>query len=68
MGYLLPRIGGIYYVKCVPRTTPKIAMLKPQVAGLRLSKNSEYGQGCGANVVDGCDSWRVDLGADALAP
>ena len=43
-------------------------MLKPQVAGLRLSKNSEYGQGCGANVVDGCDSWRVDLGADALAP
>ena len=39
--------GASTTFKCVPRTTPKIAILKPQVAGLRLSKNSEYGQGCG---------------------
>ena len=40
--------GASTTFKCVPRTTPKIAILKPQVAGLRLSKNSEYGQGCGS--------------------
>lgn len=39
--------GASTTFKCVPRTTPKNAILKPQVAGLRLSKNSEYGQGCG---------------------
>ena len=39
--------GASTTFKCVPRTTPKITILKPQVAGLRLSKNSEYGQGCG---------------------
>ena len=31
-------------------------------------EKNEHGQGAGANVVDGRDSWRVDLGADALVP
>ena len=60
--------GASTTFKCVPRTTQKIAILKPQVAGLRLSKNNEHGQGAGANVVDGRDSWHIDLGADALVP
>ena len=66
--HLLQESGTSTTFKCVPRTTQKIAILKPQVAGLRLSKNNEHGQGAGANVVDGRDSWRVDLGTDALAP
>ena len=55
-------------LKCLPRTTPKIAILKPQVAGLRLSKIVSMVRGAGANVVDGRDSWHIDLGADALVP
>lgn len=68
MGYLLPESGTSTTLKCLPRTTPKIAILKPQVAGLRLSKIVSMVRGAGANVVDGRDSWHIDLGADALVP
>lgn len=45
--------GASTTFKCVPRTTPKIAILKPQVADSLFLEKQGYGQGSG----DGRSRW-----------
>lgn len=47
----------------IPRTTLKIAILKPQVADVWFSMIGAYGWMCAAmKVVDGRNPWRVGCG------
>lgn len=69
MGYRPPRIVLISYVWThIPNHAEKYDI---KTAGSRLvvyEKNKGMVRGSGANVVDGRDSWHIDLGADALVP